>query len=73
MIANVRRRKAIGAIRPNTMMPLGAVDDRPDYDYADGVTLLIHQLDDGASITTEVRGSTFHTRRTDTAATVHLR
>ncbi|WP_086664724.1 alpha-xylosidase [Lentzea kentuckyensis] len=51
-------------VRPNTVLPLGAVDDRPDYDYADGVTLRIHHLDDGASITTEVAGATFHTRRT---------
>lgn len=50
-------------VRPNTVLPLGAVDDRPDYDYADGVTLRIHHLDDGASITTEVGGSTFRTRR----------
>jgi alpha-D-xyloside xylohydrolase len=51
-------------VRPNTVLPLGAVDDRPDYDYADGVTLQIHHLDDGASVTTEVAGATFHTRRT---------
>jgi alpha-D-xyloside xylohydrolase len=51
-------------VRPNTVLALGAVDDRPDYDYAEGVTLQLHQLDDGASITTEVAGSTFHTRRT---------
>ncbi len=50
-------------VRPNTVLALGAVDDRPDYDYAEGVTLQLHQLDDGASITTEVAGSTFHTRR----------
>ena len=50
-------------VRPNTVLPLGAVDDRPDYDYADGVTLRIHHLDDGASVTTEVGGSTFRTRR----------
>lgn len=51
-------------VRPNTVLPLGAVDDRPDYDYADGVTLRIGHLDDGAEITTEVGGSTFRTRRT---------
>ncbi|MDT7789154.1 MAG: alpha-D-xyloside xylohydrolase [Pseudonocardiales bacterium] len=48
---------------PNTVLPLGAVDDRPDYDHAGGVTLQFHQFDDGASITTEVGGSAFHTRR----------
>ncbi|MFI7117511.1 alpha-xylosidase [Amycolatopsis sp. NPDC049868] len=50
-------------VRPNTVLPLGAVDDRPDYDYADGVTLRLYRLDDGARITTSVGGSTFHTRR----------
>jgi alpha-D-xyloside xylohydrolase len=24
-------------VRPNTVLPLGAVDDRPDYDHAEGV------------------------------------
>ncbi|WP_112261230.1 alpha-xylosidase [Lentzea terrae] len=50
-------------VRPNTVLPLGAVDDRPDYDYAEGVTLRVCQLDDGSSVTTEVGGATFHTRR----------
>ncbi|MFI9456340.1 alpha-xylosidase [Amycolatopsis sp. NPDC052450] len=50
-------------VRPNTVLPLGAVDDRPDYDYADGVTLRLYRLEDGARITTTVGGSTFRTRR----------
>ncbi|MBE1576982.1 alpha-xylosidase [Amycolatopsis roodepoortensis] len=50
-------------VRPNTVLPLGAVDDRPDYDYADGVTLQLYRLEDGARITTTVGGSTFRTRR----------
>ncbi|WP_410581988.1 alpha-xylosidase [Amycolatopsis sp. lyj-108] len=50
-------------VRPNTVLPLGAVDDRPDYDYADGVTLRPYRLEDGARITTTVGGSTFRTRR----------
>jgi alpha-D-xyloside xylohydrolase len=50
-------------VRPGTVLPLGAVDDRPDYDYADGVTLRLYRLEDGARITTTVGGSTFHTRR----------
>ncbi|UMP03372.1 alpha-xylosidase [Amycolatopsis sp. EV170708-02-1] len=50
-------------VRPGTVLPLGAVDDRPDYDYADGVTLRLYRLEDGARITTPVGGSTFHTRR----------
>lgn len=50
-------------VRPNTVLPLGAVDDRPDYDYADGVTLRLYRLEDGVRITTTVGGSTFRTRR----------
>lgn len=50
-------------VRPMTVLPLGAVDSRPDYDYADGVTLQIYQLPDGARVTTTVGGSTFHTHR----------
>ncbi|MFE6610661.1 alpha-xylosidase [Amycolatopsis sp. NPDC057786] len=50
-------------VRPNTVLPLGAVDDRPDYDYADGVTLRLYRLEDDVRITTTVGGSTFRTRR----------
>jgi alpha-D-xyloside xylohydrolase len=50
-------------VRPNTVLPLGAVDDRPDYDYAEGVTLQMYRLSDGARVTTTVGGSVFHTRR----------
>ena len=33
--------------RPNSVIPVGALDDRPDYDYADGVTLHIFEPEDG--------------------------
>jgi alpha-D-xyloside xylohydrolase len=33
--------------RPNSVIPLGRLDDRPDYDYADGVTLQAFELEDG--------------------------
>ncbi len=36
-------------VKENTMLAVGAVDDRPDYDYADGVTLHIYELADGSS------------------------
>jgi alpha-D-xyloside xylohydrolase len=29
-------------VRPGAVIPLGAVDDRPDYDHAAGVTLWVH-------------------------------
>ncbi len=41
-------------VRPGTVLPIGAVDDRPDYDYADGITLRAYQLADGATVTTTV-------------------
>jgi len=41
-------------VRPGAVLPVGAVDDRPEYDYADGVTLVIHELADGASVTTVI-------------------
>ena len=34
-------------VRPGTVLPLGARDDRPDYDYADGVELHVYGLDEG--------------------------
>ena len=36
-------------VRPGTLLALGAQDDRPDYDYADGVTLRLFELADGAT------------------------
>jgi alpha-D-xyloside xylohydrolase len=41
-------------VRPGAVLPVGAVDDRPDYDYADGITLRVHGLADGATVTTEI-------------------
>ena len=40
--------------RPGAVIPVGAVEDRPDYDYADGVTLHVYQLADGASRITRI-------------------
>ncbi len=34
----------------NTVIPVGARDDRPDYDYAEGVALHIFNLGDGATV-----------------------
>ena len=41
-------------VRPGTILPLGAVDDRPDYDYADGVTFRVYELTDGGELTCSV-------------------
>ncbi|MGB3444033.1 MAG: alpha-xylosidase [Actinophytocola sp.] len=54
----VRETHGVGSVpllvRPGAVLPVGAVDDRPDYDYADGVTLRVYGLADGASVTTVV-------------------
>ena len=34
-------------VRPNAVIPMGNNDDRPDYDYADGVTLHLYHFEDG--------------------------
>ena len=41
-------------VRPDSLIPLGAKDSRADYDYADGVTLLLSDLGDGREASTEV-------------------
>ncbi|HML48358.1 MAG TPA: hypothetical protein PKE04_16565 [Clostridia bacterium] len=38
-------------VRENTILPLGACEDRPDYEYADNVELHVYALEDGARIT----------------------
>ncbi|AZS14283.1 alpha-xylosidase [Paenibacillus lutimineralis] len=42
-------------VRPNSILPIGANDARPDYDFADGVELGIYQLEDHATVTRTVR------------------
>jgi alpha-D-xyloside xylohydrolase len=46
-------------VRPGSVIPVGAVADRPDYDHAEGVTLRAYELADGARVTVEVGGVTF--------------
>jgi alpha-D-xyloside xylohydrolase len=41
-------------VRPGTVLPVGARDDRPDYPYADGVTLRVYELLDGEAVTVRV-------------------
>jgi alpha-D-xyloside xylohydrolase len=40
--------------RPGSVIAFGAVDDRPEYDYAAGVTLRVFELEDGAEVSTVV-------------------
>ena len=41
-------------VRPGTVVPVGAHEDCPDYDYADGVTLRVYDLADGAHVSVDV-------------------
>lgn len=38
-------------VRPGSVIALGARDDSPEYDYADGVTLRAYEVQDGADVT----------------------
>lgn len=37
-------------VRPNSVIPIGRIDNRPDYDWADGVTLRVYALDEGQDV-----------------------
>ncbi|MDO5144882.1 MAG: alpha-xylosidase [bacterium] len=41
-------------VRPGTVLPMGACDSRPDYDYADGVELHVYRLPNGESATVRI-------------------
>jgi alpha-D-xyloside xylohydrolase len=41
-------------VRPNSAIPMGRQADRPDYDYADGVTLQVYQLEEGNQATVDI-------------------
>ena len=41
-------------VRPNSILPVGSQFDRPDYDYADGLTLQVYQLEEGKLVTVEI-------------------
>jgi alpha-D-xyloside xylohydrolase len=63
-------------VRPDAVLPLGAVDSRPDYDYADGLTLHLYQLADGHDSTLTIPDaqgeghSAFHVTRRGPVITV---
>jgi len=66
-------------VRPDTVLPLGARDDVPEYDWADGVTLACYQLADGHDSTLVIPAAdagvgagdvTFRIRRTGGEVTV---
>jgi alpha-D-xyloside xylohydrolase len=41
-------------VKSNTVLPIGAQSDRPDYDFVDDVTLRIYALDDERTVTTRI-------------------
>ncbi|WP_169164840.1 alpha-xylosidase [Cellulomonas taurus] len=51
-------------VRPDSVLPVGARTDRPDYDHADGVTLRLFDLVDGHASTTTVGQVSFRVTRT---------
>lgn len=54
-------------VRPDSVLALGASEEGPEYDWADGVELLLHELADGHDSTTLVPGrdgdASFRVRR----------
>jgi alpha-D-xyloside xylohydrolase len=63
-------------VRPNSFIPVGEHEDRPDYDYGDGVNLHVYELEDGKtasavipSLTGEVV-ATFTVQRQDRLVSV---
>lgn len=63
----VRERHGFGSVpllaRPGAVIPEGSVDDRPDYDHADGVTLRVYEPSDGTTVLTQVDDTSFTTVR----------
>ncbi|MBW5448596.1 alpha-xylosidase [Cohnella sp. CFH 77786] len=55
-------------VRENSLIPVGAVDSRPDYDYADGATLELFALQDGASAIANVPDTAGHSALRVTAS-----
>ncbi len=41
-------------VRPNTIIPIGAHNDKPDYDYSDGVTLHIFELEENQPVNVDI-------------------
>jgi alpha-D-xyloside xylohydrolase len=56
-------------VRPGAVIPVGSRTDRPDYEYADGVTLRVFEPAEG-STTVRVGESTFTVTRDGTAVRV---
>ena len=65
-------------VRPGTVLPLGAVDDRVDYDYTDNITFQIYELHCASELTCTVStpqraaAAQLTVRRTDQRVTASL-
>ena len=63
-------------VHPNSVIPIGNRTDQPDYDYSEGVTLQVYQLEDGKNVKVEIPSldgkieTTFDIRREGTA--IHI-
>ena len=61
---------------PNSVIPMGSTDNRPDYDYGDALTFALYHIADGAEIDTPVYSQTgsllftAHTSRRGNVVTV---
>lgn len=40
--------------RPNTVIPIGAHNDKPDYDYSENITLHIFEMENGQQVKVEI-------------------
>ena len=67
-------------VRPHAVLPVGAVDGRPDYDYTDGLTLRVygagHRAPRTSTVVPAADGSAavvFHTTRSEDGVTVEAR
>jgi alpha-D-xyloside xylohydrolase len=45
-------------VRPGSVIPVGSIDDRPDYEYGGGVTLRVYELADGEGVTAVIPTTT---------------
>jgi alpha-D-xyloside xylohydrolase len=41
-------------IRPNSVIPIGSVNDRPDYDFTSGVNFQVFELEEGLEASCEI-------------------
>ncbi len=41
-------------VRPGTVLPIGARDDRPDYDYTKGLKLALYEMAEGAEVQVDI-------------------